>query len=323
MDGSPQAAPAPDYAWIIDDEVWAFIRKTKSFAQPGPLTLESRRAGYDAAARHFNAGRPQGIETEDFPIPGPNGPIGLRRYLPPTGEGAALTLYFHGGGFVVGDLESHDDVCAEICARTGHEVVSVDYRLAPEHQHPAHFDDAFAAWEWAAEREARGGDRPILLCGDSAGATLAAAVAHAARGGGRVPAGQVLIYPSLGGSGQSYRLHAEAPMLSTAERLFYQTQRDMSLIPQDDPRAYPLRDPNVSGLPTTVCISAQCDPLADDGKDYRDRILAAGGRAISLEEPGLVHGFLRARHMSKRAGEAFGRIVESLRALGQGERPGF
>ncbi len=319
MDGSPQAAPAPDYAWLIDEEVWAFIRKTKSFAPPGPVTLASRRAAYDAAARHFNAGRPQGVETEDFAIPGPGGDIPLRRYLPPKGEGAALILYFHGGGFVVGGLESHDDVCAELCARTGHVVVAVDYRLAPEHQHPAHFEDAFAAWDWAAGREALGVGRPILLCGDSAGATLAAAVAHAARGGAHAPGGQVLIYPSLGGSGESYRLNSEAPMLAKAEREFYQSQREA--IPQDDPRAFPLRDTDFAGLPVTVCINAQCDPLADDGKDYRDRILAAGGRAISVEEPGLVHGFLRARHVSSRAGAAFDRIVESLRTLGHGERP--
>ncbi|MGM0584872.1 MAG: alpha/beta hydrolase fold domain-containing protein [Pseudomonadota bacterium] len=317
--------PAPDYDWIIDAQTREFIRQTQEIMGPDGSagSVEARRAAYDAVCRHFNAGRPEGVETEDLEISGPHGEIPLRRYSPPARDGAALVLYFHGGGFVVGGLESHDDVCAELCARTGFEVVSVDYRMAPEFQFPAHFDDAFAAWDWAASQEATGAGRRLLVAGDSAGATLAAAVCHAARGRAHAPSGQVLIYPSLGGDPTrgSYALHADAPMLSRADRAFYHSQRDMSLIPERDPRAYPLRDDDFAGLPITLCVNAQCDPLADDGKAYRDRILAAGGQALSVEEPGLVHGFLRARRISDQAAEAFGRIAAGLSAMGRGARP--
>lgn len=331
MDGNAgtKAATGPDYDWIIAPDTLAYIRKVKELTAtgPGPVTAEIRRAAYNAGCAHFHAGRPPGVTTEDFSIDGPRGPIPVRRYLPATDagpdRGKALIVYYHGGGFVVGGLDSHDDVCAEFCAGTGYELVSVDYRMAPEFQHPAFFDDAYAAWKWAAEGEAKGAGRPIIVSGDSAGGTLAAAVTQATRGQAGAPAGQVLIYPGLGGDPTrgSFALNADAPMLSKADRTFYHSQRDFSLVPDDDFRAYPLRDTDFSGIPMTVCINAQCDPLADDGKNYRDAILAAGGRAISIEEPALVHGFLRARNHSAGSKAAFGRIVESLRALGAGERP--
>lgn len=326
MDGDARApraqaaADGPDYDWLLDDEMRAFVATSQANSKvTGELTAAAKRAAYDANCRFWHAGRPEGVAVDDLSIPGPRGPIRLRRYRP-AGAMPAFILYLHGGGFVVGGLDSHDDICAEMAARTGYELVSVDYRMAPEFQHPAFFEDAFAAWEWAA---GKAGGRPLVISGDSAGGTLAAAVVHASRGRAGAPAGQVLIYPSLGGDPTrgSHALHPDAPLLSKADRAFYASQRDMSLVPEDDPRAYPLRDPDFSGLPMTVCINAQCDPLCDDGRDYRNRILAQGGRAISTEEPGLTHGFLRARHASARAGAAFDRIVESLRAIGAGERP--
>ncbi|SFH92777.1 alpha/beta hydrolase [Albimonas pacifica] len=320
MDG-PAPLATPDYDWILEADTRAFVETSRRNSRvEGEPTAASRRAAYDANCRYWHNGRPEGVQVEDLSCEGPRGPIPLRRYVPASGPGSAFILYLHGGGFVVGGLDSHDDICAEMAHRTGYETVSVDYRMAPEFQHPAFFDDAFAAWEWAV---AAAGGRPLVISGDSAGGTLAAAVVHASRGREGAPVGQVLIYPSLGGDPTrgSFVLHADAPLLSRADRAFYASQRDMSLVPDDDPRAWPLRDPDVSGLPMTVCINAQCDPLADDGKAYRDRILAVGGRAFSVEEPGLTHGFLRARHASRQAGLAFDRIVESLRALGAGERP--
>ena len=323
MDGDARAtrAPSPDYDWILEADTRAFVETSQRNSKvEGEVTAASRRAAYDANCRYWRKDRPEGMTVEDLTCEGPRGPIPLRRYLPAAGPGSAFILYLHGGGFVVGGLDSHDDICAEMAERAGYELVSVDYRMAPEFQHPAFFEDALAAWDWAT---GAAGGRPIGISGDSAGGTLAAAVVHATRGRAGAPVGQVLIYPSLGGDPTrgSFALHADAPLLSKADRAFYHAQRDMSLVPDDDPRAYPLRDPDFSNLPMTVCVNAQCDPLADDGKAYRDRILAAGGRALSVEEPGLTHGFLRARHASRQAGLAFDRIVESLRALGAGERP--
>ncbi|RUV22926.1 alpha/beta hydrolase, partial [Mesorhizobium sp. M5C.F.Ca.IN.020.32.2.1] len=219
--------------------------------------------------------------------------------------------------FILGGLDSHDDVCAELCARTGYEVVSVDYRLAPEHLHPAAFDDAISAFEWAATIY----KRPILLCGDSAGGNLAAAVSHATRGHARRPIGQVLIYPGLGGDRTqgSYVTHAEAPMLTVRDLDFYTNIRTGGEDRTGDLTLSPLADADSANLPPTVLITAQCDPLSSDGEAYRDRVVAADGHAFWFEEPGLVHGYLRARHTVGRARSSFTRIVDAVAVLGRGE----
>lgn len=308
-----------DYAKLIDAETWAFIEKTGSFYPPDTVdaTVAEQRAIYDRMCRAFFAGYPDGVTsgTGMFEESEPN--IRLRVYR--RGDNApAVVLFLHGGGFVVGGLESHDDVCAELCAETGFDVVSVDYRLAPEHKHPAAFEDAFAVFKWLAGRA-----KPVLLCGDSAGGNLAAAVAHAARGMADAPIGQVLIYPGLGGdmTGGSYVRHAEAPMLTLRDIQFYREVRAGGKEDWDDPTAAPLRDVDFSGLPPTVIVTAQCDPLSSDGETYRDRIVAAGGKASWREEAGLVHGYLRARHSVARARESFAFITGALTALGRGEWP--
>jgi acetyl esterase len=215
----------------------------------------------------------------------------------------AIVVYYHGGGFVLGGLDSHDDICAEICAGTGFDVISADYRLAPEHPHPAAFDDALAAFEWAAATT----DLPIVLCGESAGGNLAAGVAHASRRHPRRAVGQVLIYPGLGGdeNAGSYVEHAQAPLLTLRDIETYRTIRCGPAQSPDGPTFSPLKGSDFSGLPPTVIVTAQCDPLSSDGETYRDRIVAAGGRSWWYEEPRLVHSFLRARKSVPRAGEAF------------------
>lgn len=145
-----------------------------------------------------------------------------------------------------------------------------------------------------------------MLCGESAGGNLAAAVAHARRRRVGAPAGQLLIYPSLGGdlTMRSYEEHADAPMLSTRDVPFY---RDVRFGPggyRADAATAPLADTEFAGLPPTVIVTAQCDPLSSDGEAYRDRILAAGGRAVWREEAGLVHSFLRGRRSSRHQGGA-------------------
>jgi acetyl esterase len=308
-----------DYAALIDAETWAFIERTNSYYPPDAIdrTIEQQRAVYDRMCREFFAGYPQGVTGETTSITLPDRAIPIRIYRTAAPEAAAMVLYFHGGGFMLGGLDSHDDVCAELCARTGYEVVSIDYRLAPEHQHPAAFDDALAAFEWAATTF----KRAILLCGDSAGGNLAAAVSHATRGHARAPVGQVLIYPGLGGDrgGPSYRDHAEAPMLTLRDLDFYASIRGEGSA--SDVSLYPLADADFSRLPPTVAVTAQCDPLSSDGQTYRDRVIAAGGKAWWYEEPGLVHGYLRARHTVGRARASFSSIVEALTALGKGDWP--
>ena len=228
-------------------------------------------------------------------------------------------MYYHGCGFVVGGLDSHDSICAEICAATEVRLVAVDYPLAPEHTYPEDFD---AAWNaYAAVRAAF--DGPCVVCGDSAGGNLAAAVSYKGRQEGLLPEGQVLIYPGLGGDMTlpSYSEHAEAPQLTTRDVEFYMAIRFGGAMPEKSPQFAPLAARSFAGLPPTICFTAECDPLTSDSDEYVNRIAASGGRALWINEAGLVHGYLRARGMSKRAGDSFRRICSGLRALSAGQWP--
>ncbi|MCV2870557.1 alpha/beta hydrolase [Defluviimonas sp. WL0002] len=306
-----------DYAKLISDEIWAFIRKTQASYpdDTASFSIEDQRRVYDAMCASFRVPHPPGVTTTDRSHAG----VPCREYL--CGDADVTVVYFHGGGYVVGGLESHDDVCAEICARTGYRVVSVDYRLAPEHRHPAAFEDCRNATR--AIHQAHGGS--IILAGDSAGANLAAATAHALRGSGVPLIGKVLIYGAFAdtiGTTGSYATHAQAPLLTRDDMVFY---RDIRMpegqSTKGDPTAAPLADTDFAGLPPAFLLAAECDPLCDDSPDYASRIAAAGGRAHCEIAPGLVHGFLRARHMSPQAAAAFDRITGAIAAFGRGEFP--
>lgn len=301
-----------DYSKLIDDEIWRFIRETEAHYPPEAVnqSVAQQRKVYDNMCRAFFAGHPDGLNVWDDAVED----VPIRIYEPENPQGTVV--YFHGGGFVVGGLDSHDDVCAEIAHETGLRVVSVDYRLCPEHPHPAAFDDAVKAVKYTSLTM----PKPLFLVGDSAGGNLAAACCHALRGLVEI-AGQVLIYPGLGGdmTTGSYIDHANAPMLSMEDLKFYNTIRFATQPVGPDPTAAPLEDTDFRDLPPTVSITAQCDPLADDGGTYRDAILAAGGKAVWFNEEGLVHGYLRARHQSERARRSFVRIVDQIGMLARGE----
>lgn len=300
-----------DYDVLLDAEVRAFLARTEADYPPDAVSLSiaEQRALYDRMCIQFHQSHPPGITVTDVDADG----VPCRIYE--MGDPTVTVLYCHGGGFVVGGLDSHDDICAEICAGTGFRVVSVDYRLCPEHIHPAAFEDARCAYDWVAARF----EGPIVLAGDSAGGNLCAALAHALRGAKTRVIGQVLIYPGLGGdmTRGSYVEHANAPGLSTDDIRFYADLRTGGQEVQNDPTLAPLQDHSFAELPPTVIFTADCDPLRDDGPDYVARLNAAGGKAISINEPGLVHGYLRARSMSSRARESFEAIVLAVEALGQ------
>ncbi|OWU86537.1 hypothetical protein ATO6_07045 [Oceanicola sp. 22II-s10i] len=299
-----------DYDSLIDPEVRAFIRRTEASCPPDAtgLTIEDNRRLYDAMCTVFRHPRPAGLTIIDAPVGG----VPCRRYDPPS-PGPAVVIYAHGGGHVLGGLDSHDDICAEIADRTGLGVIAVDYRLAPEHPHPAQIDDMLAVVQATAP------EAPLILAGDSAGGNLASAAAHLLRGSDVRLKGMVLIYPGLGGPpGESHVTHAHAPMLSAQEVEDYGTIRFAGGIrPPDDPSFAPLADTDFSGLPPVFASAAECDPLASDVPRYCDKVRAAGGQAEAVTEPGLVHGHLRARHMSTRAAAAFDRIVAAIAAMAQ------
>lgn len=291
---------------ITDAEVLAFIKETEAAYPPGAVdcSIAEQRAFYDALVARFSPPRPPDVHVQDEHIPRPGGEIPVRHYLP-NRAGGPLVLYFHGGGFVVGGLESHDSVCAELAAGSGLRLVSVDYRLCPEHPHPAAFVDALAAVDhFSADR--------LIVAGDSAGGNLAAAVALARP---HSIIAQVLIYPGLGGETLgllSYDEQADAPLLGTKDVLYYKRIRAGGKPPEGDPTFSPLEAQDLSRSPPCFVSVAAHDPLRDDGPEYVRRLIAAGVQAEVVVETDLPHGHLRARHCSARAGQSFGRIIQAL-----------
>ena len=303
------------YADLIDEETWAYIAKSDASFPTNAVALsyQEQRDYYDAMCEAFRVEYPADVMASDSRINTPTHHIPIRQYQQKGAEPKAQILYFHGGGYLLGSLDSHDDVCAELCAKTGFAVTSVDYRLAPEHIFPAAHDDAVAAYEYLTHHTSL----PIILMGDSAGANLAASVAYAGKRRAIKPLGQVLIYPGLTHdfTSQSYIDHAHAPHLATADIEFYRELVTGGIDRSQDPRCVPLADSDFSQLPVTHAFGAGCDPLLDDSRIYSERINAAGGTAYFYNEVGLVHGYLRARHSVKRAGNSFECIVQACQSL--------
>jgi acetyl esterase len=305
-----------NYDELLDDEIRAYIARSETSYPPDATSLgiAEQRQVYDAMCADFDLGRPEGVTVTDEE----HGGVPCRRYDPPE-EPHATVLYCHGGGFILGGLDSHDSICAEICKKTGLRVVAVDYPLAPEHHYPEDFNAVWAAYGAVRERW----PEPIVLAGDSAGGTLCASISHKGRDTGQCPHGQVLIYPSLGGdrSLPSYVDYADAPQLSAKDVAYYSQVRPDGTPPKDDPYYAALQDSDFSGLPPTVCITAQCDPLTSDSDVYCNHIQMAGGKAVWFDERGLVHGYLRARGMSERARRSFDRICRAISTLSHGAWP--
>ena len=294
---------------ITDAEVLAFIARTDSFYPPNTVefTIADQRRFYDEMCAAFRQPRPAGVTVTNETIDGPGGPIPQRRYLPEDARPVTV-VYYHGGGFVVGGLDSHDDVCAEIAAGTGCPVISIDYRLCPEHIHPAAYDDSLAAARVALA------EGPVILAGDSGGGNLAAAVAQTLKGA--AIRGQVLVYPGFGGDRlglPSYTECADAPLLTTRDLRFYWGIRAGGDAPEHDATFFPLAARDFSGLAPCFISAAGVDPLRDDGVEYVRRLIGAGVTAYCVVEPQLPHGHLRARTMSHRARGAFGRILDAIR----------
>jgi acetyl esterase len=269
------------------------------------FTMDEQRAFYDRYCAHFRKPRPAAVSAEDFTV----GAVPCRRYRKTGTQGVPVMLYLHGGGYVVGGLDSHDDVCAEICDGAGIDVVAVQYRLAPEHPFPAAFEDGWAVLRHLATRYER-----IVIGGDSAGGNLSASIAIRARDeGGPNIRGQILIYPGLGGdmTRGSYITQANAPGLTTRDVIYYRDTYKGG----GSKFAEPLRETNFAGLPPAFLVAAGLDPLHDDCFDYAARLSAAGVPAKVRDEPQLVHAFLRARNMSAPARASFDAITAACASL--------
>ncbi|QBZ87496.1 alpha/beta hydrolase [Pseudomonas viciae] len=281
-------------SYPLSEQMSAFIDKTLSFNTPDASLVGSRQA-YSQMCRAFTPPCPEVLAVEDFQLAG----VAVRAYhsritAPP--EGWPCILYLHGGGWVVGDLDSHDFICMELAATLGALVVAVDYRLAPEHPFPAAFKDCLAVWRHLAAAPFAIDPHRRLVVGDSAGGNLAAALCLALRDAGQVlPRAQVLIYPALGGPAHLPSRHecADAPLLSSSDLERYQALYLSGAQPSS--LAMPLLADDLSGLPPALIIVAQWDPLRDDGVLYSERLNAAGVDAVLYVGGGLVHGCLRGR----------------------------
>jgi len=298
---------------VLDTEITAFIEHYLTVSGLSTATsVAQQRIDYEAVVRQFSYAHPAGISTRDSCLAGRHGDIPLRHYSYASGNENALILFIHGGGFILGSLDSHDDICAELCAASGYDLVSVDYRLSPEHLHPTHLDDVEDAFHSCRHDK-------VILVGASAGGALAAALCHRLKAKSLKPAGQVLIYPGLGGDCfdlDAYRDNAEAPLLSTADIRFYRGARcSGDTLPLDDPEFYPLVAVDFEGIAPTIAFSADVDPLRDDARLYVEKLQAAGIAAQWVNEPGLVHDYLRARHVSAVANAAFARIGNAIKEL--------
>jgi acetyl esterase len=233
---------------------------------------------------------------EDRTIPGPSGPVPVRVYRPePTGSPPQAAVFFHGGGWVLGGLDSHDTLCRELAAQAGAVLVAVDYRLAPEHPYPAGLDDCAAATRWVAAHAADlGADGSRLaVVGDSAGASLAASVAMLARDTGDVAVTlQVLAYPALDPAMDtaSYKQNADDPFLSRSEMETYWSYYLGDSAP--DRLAAPALAPGLAGLPPAYVMVAGRDVLRDEGAAYAERLATAGVPVRLQRFDDMVHGFL-------------------------------
>lgn len=296
---------------LTDAEVLKFVAESQALCPESSYTagIEESRIAYDKMCAFFRAPRPSSVTVKDECTCN----VSIRRYRQhATDLREPVVLYLHGGGFVVGSIESHDDICAEICDRTGCEVVAVDYRLAPEHTYPLQLDDIEHVWKALTTQ-----DRPAIVVGDSAGGMLAAALCiRLLRIGAAQPLGQVLIYPALGGSYNlpSYSENEHAPLLSASDvkhySNLYTSGDDWSRA--TDPELRPVSCHDVSGLAPAFIVSADLDPLRDDSAEFAKRLQLAGVDAVWRNEPQLVHGFLRARHQSARAKRSFAAILEAI-----------
>ncbi|MCG8544204.1 MAG: alpha/beta hydrolase, partial [Alphaproteobacteria bacterium] len=296
-----------------------FLIDAKSDLPPA-TTVAEMRAGWDAYAERLRQPHPADMAVEDRSVAGKGGAIPIRVYRPAAAAATApCILYFHGGGFMKGNLDSSDAVAWGLAEETGAVVVSVDYRLAPENPYPAAFDDCYAVLTHVADNAAQYGVDParIAVSGDSAGGNLAAAVSLAARDrGGPAIAGQVLIYPCLTDdlSHRSYRDHAVTAGLTTESMInYWDWYLAAAGTPSDDPYAVPLKAEDLSGLPKALVHVAEIDPLYDDGRLYAERLNAAGVPAEFRSAKGMIHGFLRSRLLGPDSGAEFAALCGFLR----------
>ncbi len=319
----------------LDADMQAIVDLVNGAAADAPSiwdqTVADRREGYQALVMAVPPG-PEMASVTDASFDGPGGPVLTRIYRPTAVEGGdpggqGVIVFYHGGGWVIGDLDTHDEVCRQLASQSGAAVVSVDYRMGPEARFPAAIDDSWAAFEWVvANRAGICGDADAKVCvsGDSAGGNLAAVVALMARDAGIDLAAQLLVYPATDMTQQGHASlveNAEGYVLTMETmrwfRAHYLSEDDDEAATQaTDWRGSPLLSESLAGVAPALVITAQFDPLRDEGTAYANALAAAGVEVTHTNYEGVVHIFFQLGPIVEKAAAAVAEVATAAaRAL--------
>ncbi|MFY9611713.1 MAG: alpha/beta hydrolase [Blastocatellia bacterium] len=304
----------------LDPQARALLDQMVASGAP-PLCAQSVENARQAVLAFAQlGGDPERVSrVEDRQLPGPNGAIRVRTYTP-TGRGPfPVVVYFHGGGWVLCDIETHDPVCRSLANAAECIVVSVDYRLAPEHKFPAAAEDCYAATRWVMNSAPliNGDADRVAVGGDSAGGNLAAVVALMARDKGEpAPIFQVLVYPVtdyyLPGT-PSYEENADGYFLTRDDMVWFWNHYLSNEAEAANPYACPLRAASLGGLPSALVITAEFDPLRDEGEGYAARLRDAGVTATVVRYDGMIHGFFSMAGVLEQGKDALALAAAELR----------
>jgi acetyl esterase len=303
----------------LDPEAKMLLEQLTTVVKPfEELSVEEARAAIVTLSAAAGEGEAV-ARVENRTVPGPRGDVPVRVYTPEGRAPFPVLVYFHGGGWVIGNLETHDGLCRHLANAARCVVVSVDYRLAPEHPFPASGEDAYAATRWVAVNAAAiGGDaKRIAVGGDSAGGNLSAVVSLMARDRGGPPiVFQLLVYPAtdLPSANTSYRENAEGYFLTAKSMHWFFAHYCGANPDASDPYLCPLRAKNLGGLPPALVVTAEFDPLRDEGEAYAARLREAGVRTKLTRYPGMIHGFFGMGPLLTQARAATGEAADALRS---------
>jgi acetyl esterase len=314
------ARPAAGAAATLDPQAQALLDVMRCSAAPPLPTLTPAQAREQMRAALIGRGAPPPLHlVSDVALPAPHGPLGLRLYRPAGGP-LPVALFLHGGGWTVNDLDTHDRMCRLIAARSGWLLAALDYRRAPEHPHPAVLEDALLAYRWLIDSAHRigatGALRPALI-GESAGGTTAASLSLLLRDlGAPSPSYQALAYPATDQFDRwpSYRERGTGYTLTRDELEWYFGHYLPGGADPDDPYLFPLAAEDLHGLPPTLVMTAEFDPLRDEGIAYAEKLAAAGIAVRHVHAADQMHGFLLLERIIPRAGALLEVLAGALRA---------
>jgi acetyl esterase len=317
----------------LDPEAQGLLDVMAAMGSPQPYTLSVEQAREQMRAALNTRGTPLALlDVRDVDVPTAQGGLRLRLYRPVQGR-LPVALFIHGGGWTLNDLDTHDRLARRIAQRSGWLLASLDYRRAPEHRHPAALEDAYLAYRWLLDNVERLQADPsrCALVGESSGAGTAAALALLLRDlGAPAPSLQVLAYPLTDRPGRwpSYREHGEGYTLDRQYIDWFMKQclsperwRSLAQEEQPDPYLFPLSAPDLSALPPAFVMTAEFDPLRDEGIAYAERLAAAGTVVEHVHAADQMHGFLLLDRGIKRAGELIDRLADALAAHARSARP--